>query len=846
MRILIGIGEVDHDVRPFLTLDPMHRRQHDAVRVAPGGQVRAQPFLERGSFGVLPGELAQRCEVVALCRTIHAPPAVIEGGHRAAQPDLVDQYIEQPRRRCATGRHRLHAGDVIGELGDAGGVLLAGEPIGQSSERCDVALLAHPIGDLGVQGARGPAHRLTEIIGREAATERQSQPRQRCSDRRSIGELGADPSGDRYSGDGERHLNRSDRCVDPGQHRHFIRHRPGIDRRPDRRECAGDRILDGHRCPATRCGRRRSNHLVDAAPIVTHQTIGGVDDAGGTTVVDLEWMVGGAREPGGEVDQPAGISAVVAVDRLVVVSDAEHCAAWRSQKPYEQQVGRRQVLELVDQQHAAGTLRNMPSLGLRQHHVDRPPDLTIEVDQPIAVERCQISGVDIGQPVDVTVVSGFDFARFEQPQPNQAQRVDPGGQRVGVAAPRNGHELLQDPTHVGLVDRAPRALLGSERATSVDDRQGDRVESSNLETGQVARSFGHLLLSPLVECHEAHSAGGKAPHRQQLACPLGQHARLARTCRSDDSRRSARVRHGRQLVVGEIGRGLVGERRQEAAVFDLDGMHDRHAVDRVAMSDRSAVDPYATSVGRDDVARSVVTSDLGPVTGCLVDHAPPRSADLADVDRVRPDEVVEFVENEREAWTQLMMRCVLDRLGRLLELGRQLDHDTSRSLSRRAQRRHHLVGIGQGMGRDHDPIDIEPLGRSRLSGRHHDVSSELDRPPPRRRRDPHRSGCGSGNRLGAPSPYGLTLLRLRGRRRVPALIGWLVRRGAVRRPGRPGRRVDRQRLLGAVVVGPALADLRRALVGPTAIHARDHPDDPSEGVFGVCQAHSEHRWPSRA
>ena len=87
-----------------------------------------------------------------------------------------------------------------------------------------------------------------------------------------------------------------------------------------------------------------------------------LDDAGRTAVVDLERMVAGAGEQGAEVDQPGRIGAVVAVDRLVVVAHPEHRAAGRRQQPDEQQVGGREVLELVDEHQPARTLRGHAGL----------------------------------------------------------------------------------------------------------------------------------------------------------------------------------------------------------------------------------------------------------------------------------------------------------------------------------------------------------------------------------------------------------------------------------------------------------------------------------------------------
>ena len=110
-----------------------------------------------------------------------------------------------------------------------------------------------------------------------------------------------------------------------------------------------------------------------------------------------------------------------------------------------------------------------------------------------------------------------------------------------------------------------------------------------------------------------------------------------------------------------------------------------------------------------------------------------------------------------------------------------------------------LVGRGQDSVVDDEAFGVAPLGR-RLGRRVDDhVTAEHRRPPADQRRGTvSRPGRGFG-----PAGWG----RGRGRRRSTA------RRSTAR-----------------LRLAPALLDIGRALVGTAAVHAVDHPADPTEGV----------------
>ena len=120
--------------------------------------------------------------------------------------------------------------------------------------------------------------------------------------------------------------------------------------------------------------------LVDPTPVVREEVAGGVDDRDRAAVVHLERVVGGAGEQAGEVEQEGRVGAGVAVDDLVVVAHAEHVEARRGQQPHQEHVGRREVLQLVDQQVAAAGLGPAAVLAVAQEELDRGVDLLVEVD----------------------------------------------------------------------------------------------------------------------------------------------------------------------------------------------------------------------------------------------------------------------------------------------------------------------------------------------------------------------------------------------------------------------------------------------------------------------------------
>ncbi len=62
------------------------------------------------------------------------------------------------------------------------------------------------------------------------------------------------------------------------------------------------------------------------------------------------------------------------------------------------------------------------------------------------------------------------------------------------------------------------------------------------------------------------------------------------------------MRHGRELVGGEVGRGSVVAGDVERAVLQRGDVDDRHTVDRPDVANRAGVDPGRDTTRKHDVA----------------------------------------------------------------------------------------------------------------------------------------------------------------------------------------------------------------------------------------------------
>ena len=166
----VGLCHVHDDVWPLLTLDAMHRGEHDSAGVAAGEQRLTQPLVEASDFGMQRGDLAEGCQVVALRTPIHPVPVVVERGDSAAQPDLVHEHTEQLNRVRSAGGERSHTFDVAGEIADLCRVLVA-EPISEAQQPLDGRLLRDPLAHARAEAARWPAGRFGEVLAPQVSAE---------------------------------------------------------------------------------------------------------------------------------------------------------------------------------------------------------------------------------------------------------------------------------------------------------------------------------------------------------------------------------------------------------------------------------------------------------------------------------------------------------------------------------------------------------------------------------------------------------------------------------------------------------------------------------------------------
>ena len=289
-------------------------------------------------------------------RRLASSVATVAGeAHRVAQP------AEQPRpcrRRRRPGRAaprcRRRTPSTRSRLA------LGVEPRREAAQPVDATLLADPLDDVRVQRTRtagaAPRRRRPAACSRPAVASRSQASA--GAHRRALGELGADAAVDRRCPSStsatctgaSSELTRVSTAMSAGRAPVGERARRRRRWSPTGRPSSVDR-------PAAAVGAGGADHLGDPPAVVPQQRVGGARRRRRAAVVDLQRMVAGAGEERGEVDQPAGIGAVVAVDRLVVVAHAEHRAVGPGEQPDEQQVGRREVLELVDEQQPAGPLR---------------------------------------------------------------------------------------------------------------------------------------------------------------------------------------------------------------------------------------------------------------------------------------------------------------------------------------------------------------------------------------------------------------------------------------------------------------------------------------------------------
>ncbi len=166
----------------------------------------------------------------------------------------------------------------------------------------------------------------------------------------------------------------------------------------ERRRPVVGTVLDHPQRTGGRVGRRSGlDDLGDAAVVVAEEGPGAGDDLRRAAVVDLQRVRRGAREQLAVVDEERRIGAGVAVDALVVVPDAEHVEGRDGEQAQQEDVGRREVLELVDEEVPAGALHRAAERPVPEQRLDGRVDLLVEVDGPALGQPVAIGGEQLGE-----------------------------------------------------------------------------------------------------------------------------------------------------------------------------------------------------------------------------------------------------------------------------------------------------------------------------------------------------------------------------------------------------------------------------------------------------------------
>ena len=390
----------------------------------------------------------------------------------------------------------------------------------------------------------------------------------------------------------------------------------------------------------------------------------------------MERVMVGSGEPRVVVDEEPGIGAGVSVDHLVVVTHPEHFVGGGGEEAHEEQVGRRQILELVDEKMAGAGLEAPPDLRVTQHHLEGDGDLLVEVEEVAVGENRPVAGEGVGEAVEIPV-GLFDIDRVEQAEAGATQRVEIRSQGIGVGGVALGREKgLEEAPNFPFVDGS--AL----RRRRLTDRQGAPVQGHDAGR-DVQRPRDQFILGLHVVGEREHGLALVAAVGQQVAQPLGKHPRLSRPGRCDDARRSAGVGDGGELVGGKVGPGRsIPSGIRPPALIGI-AVEDPYPVGLIACErlPGAAVDPGRLSRREAHVGR---TRDLDPRDrsggGDRVGPHEASVTELPAVVGVRPDEEMQALPGEFGTGPDLPQRAFVD-LGLLQsrEGNAEADHDRAAS-----------------------------------------------------------------------------------------------------------------------------------------------------------------------
>jgi len=165
-------------------------------------------------------------------------------------------------------------------------------------------------------------------------------------------------------------------------------------------------------------------------------------------------------------------------------------------------------------------------------------------------EMLTIPRKEVGETLELTLVRLLDGLRRLKAQPNLRERAYPRRSRVGIGLSGELHVGREDVTDLAGTDRLEPFATIRKTVGPIEDRQRQRVQGLNLETGMVGRTIAHLFACSGVERHKEKGIG-RHSGVEHVSGALSQDPGLARTRGSDDARPGRRIRHREKLVRGE-------------------------------------------------------------------------------------------------------------------------------------------------------------------------------------------------------------------------------------------------------------------------------------------------------
>ena len=322
---------VEHYVGPLPALDPVDRGQHHAVDGAGVAQRPPEPVLEPLRLGVQGRQGHQRVEVVGLGRAVQAPARALQQFHGPVEAYVVAHRPQDGGGGAGRSPPVQHL-QVRNEARDLVAVTSV-EAIGQPLQPSHPRLLAHPLDDFGRQARDGrraardtsaPARRSGDDTARRSHASAAWTPPRLRYDTSTAGRTGTWRCTSATCTGASEALTRASTATSPGA--------APLDTSCATRstvEVRGSSPVTTSSSSSPRPVRRGHDVFLHPVLVVGQQGPGRLDDAHRAAVIDMERVLAGRREKAVEVDQPLGRGTRVAVDRLVVVTHAEHGALGR-------------------------------------------------------------------------------------------------------------------------------------------------------------------------------------------------------------------------------------------------------------------------------------------------------------------------------------------------------------------------------------------------------------------------------------------------------------------------------------------------------------------------------------